>query len=518
MASLDLILATVCFPIILYVWVSRSNVFPPGPKPLPIIGNLLDMATKEIWLPATRWAKEFGPIVYLHIFGINILFVNTAEAANDLLEQRGAIYSGRPRLIMAGELCGCEHMVVFTTYNARFRRLRTLLNKALSPSATTSYEPLILSGTRSFLSNLHTSPQAFIKHIRHYSGSIGLSVVYGHEAKSTSDPFLLILEECLWFINHDITSGGGIWLVDIFPFLRRLPKWMPGAGFKRKAEKWKQRIDEFADKPFELLKENMSSGSYKPSFCSILLEEAAANKGSANTDERRAEFEFDLKWAANSMYSSTTDANLAAVTLFMLAIISHPSAQKAAQAEIDAVVGNDRLPNFQDREKLVYLEALYKECLRWGIPVPMTLAHRAMKDDVYKGTYIPEGTFVFGNIWSMLRDPEIYPSPETFKPERFLEPCTPEEERRRDPRIAFGFGRRICPGMHLVDSSVWLLMANMLAVFDFSNVKDEHGVAQEIKVEFNNPIFRIPTEFKCDITPRNEMALKLLEQHKRSGV
>ncbi|KAF9526653.1 cytochrome P450 [Crepidotus variabilis] len=502
---------------------------PPGPKPLPIIGNLLDLTstTKEFWLLATKWAKEFGSVVSLHFFNVNVVFINTAEAANDLLDQRGVVYAGRPQLLMAGEMCGCEHMVtvpdermdrllilfvkvVFTTYNARFRRLRTLLHKALSPSAIQVYEPLITSATRSFLRNLRASPESFFSHIKFYSGTIGLSVVYGHEAKFASDHFLLLLDECLEYLSCEITSGGGIWLVDVFPILRYLPKWLPGAGFKRKAEKWKRRIDAFADEPFQLLKDNMETGTYRQSFCSTLLEDPIVAENSAETGKE--EFEFDLKWAANSMYSSTVDSNLAAITLIILALIANPAAQKAARAEIDTVVGNDRLPDFQDREKLVYVEALYKECLRWGIPNPITMAHRVMKDDIYKGMHIPEGTLVFGNIWAMLRDPEVYPSPESFRPERFLEPCTPEEDRKRDPKIAFGFGRRICPGMYLVDSTIWLLMVNMLAVFDFSKAKDELGIDQEINVEFNNPFFRIPTEFKCNIKPRDEKASKLLEQ------
>ncbi|KAH9853928.1 hypothetical protein C2E23DRAFT_884554 [Lenzites betulinus] len=86
----------------------KYGVLPPGPKPLPVFGNVLDLTARELWLRATQWAKSYGDVVYIHVFGQGLLFVNTYEAAIDLLEKKGAIYSDKPGLVMAGELCGCE--------------------------------------------------------------------------------------------------------------------------------------------------------------------------------------------------------------------------------------------------------------------------------------------------------------------------------------------------------------------------------------------------------------------------
>lgn len=106
------------------------------------------------------------------------------------------------------------------------------------------------------------------------------------------------------------------------------------------------------------------------------------------------------------------------VLQFFLAMIEHPDAMAKAQREIDSVVGNDRLPTFADREELPYMEALFNECLRWGVGVPLcmsslrpghpghrfyhswpALPHRLMEDDVYEGMFIPKGTLVFANVW-----------------------------------------------------------------------------------------------------------------------
>ena len=75
---------------------------------------------------------------------------------------------------------------------------------------------------------------------------------------------------------------------------------------------------------------------------------------------------------------------------------------------------------------------------------------------------------------AVLHDPELYPDPETFKPERFL---NDDGKFHDDPTIAlaFGAGRRICPGRHFVDATLFVVTASVLALFNVSKAKDEKG-------------------------------------------
>lgn len=124
-------------------------------------------------------------------------------------------------------------------------------------------------------------------------------------------------------------------------------------------------------------------------------------------------------------------------------MITHPEVMKKAQAEIDSVVGSDRLPTFSDRYSLPYLDCVMTEVLRMGVAVPLGLPHRLMEDDVYRGMFIPKGTLVFANVWNILRDEALYPEPFEFKPERYLVEADELTVRRRDPRqYVFGYGRR----------------------------------------------------------------------------
>ncbi|KAF7324964.1 Cytochrome P450 [Mycena kentingensis (nom. inval.)] len=500
---------------------SRGQL-PPGPTPVPVLGNILDLTPKELWLAATNWARQFGDVVHVHVVGQGLVFLSSPEATMDLLEKKGSIYGDKPSLVMAGELCGCENMVAFTRYGDVSRRQRRLLTQAFGVSAIPAYHPLIETETHSFLRRLIADPKRYMDHTRRYAGGLTLSVVYGYSPSGNDDAFLALGEECVDLLANKIASGGGIWPVDIFPSLKRLPTWAPGSGFLLKAKAWKARMDEFTDAPYNHVKATLKSGNYVPSFCSMLLE-----------DEKKTtpQFEHDLKWTANSMFSASMDTTITVFCHFLLAMILHPEALAKAQAEIDSVVGQDRLPTFSDRASLPYVEAILNEVYRWGVPVPLSLPHRLMEDDVYRGMVIPKGSLIFGNVWyasalfqalergfdfgfpdrAIMHDEALFPDAEAFKPERYLEKVDPALAKRRDPRsYVFGFGRRRCPGVNLVESSVWILIATCMATLDISKAKDQFGNPVEPKIDFNNSVFRIPDNFDCDIRPRSEQTIRAL--------
>lgn len=191
-------------------------------------------------------------------------------------------------------------------------------------------------------------------------------------------------------------------------------------------------------------------------------------------------------------------------------MILFPESQKKAQAEIDATIGIDRLPTYTDRESLPFVEAVIKEVLRWHVIAPLAFPHRVSEDDIHEGYYIPKGTTIIANVWFMLHDPRVYSDPMEFRPERFLACGTKDPEA--DPRtIAFGFGRRICPGRYLADESLWLSVVASLAAFDISKAVENET---EITPETNPSPYTIshPKPFKCSIKPRSPKALELIQR------
>lgn len=234
--------------------------------------------------------------------------------------------------------------------------------------------------------------------------------------------------------------------------------------------------------------------------------------------------------------------------------------QKRAQAEIDEIVGTDRLPEFSDRPNLKYVDCLLKEIFRWNPAAPLCMSrvhitntdeilttqlialahtgptHMILQDDEYKGYLIPAGTIVMPNIWAMLHDPKLYPDPLTFNPDRFWN-LSESEMAEKDPRnFMFGFGRRVCVGQYLADAALYLAISSLLATFSVSKAKDANGkeIIPEVSYtgfvgfvqfplvdddEFSNSLLAIgfhsvsrhPKPFQCVVKPRSKKAVSVIQ-------
>ncbi|RPD52417.1 cytochrome P450 [Lentinus tigrinus ALCF2SS1-6] len=322
------------------------------------------------------------------------------------------------------------------------------------------------------------------------------------------DPLVRVVEIAMQGFAK--ASEPGAFLVDNFPVLRCTPEWLlPGGGFKAIARRMRRELDEMYDLPYAFVKKEMEAGRARPSFISSYLEE---KRIPTPADEEL------IKAAAASLYSGGADTTPSSMTAFILAMTLWPQIQTRAQAELDVVLGPSsswtRLPTFADRARLPYINAIVLEVLRWNPAVPLGLAHRVTQDDVYHGCFIPKGTVVWANIWSMLQDPGVFPDPEVFRPERYLDADgnLRELERYEDPSIiGFGFGRRICPGMFFAMNSIFIGIATMLCVFNITKAKDENGEEIVPEVDFQGFISH-PAPFKCEIAPRSEETATLIRR------
>lgn len=161
--------------------------------------------------------------------------------------------------------------------------------------------------------------------------------------------------------------------------------------------------------------------------------------------------DIEIAWIAGTIFGAGADTSMAALTVFVLAMVLHPEVMRKAQAEIDRVVGRDRLPTSADHEHLPYIGALVKETLRWKPVAPLAVPRRVMEDDIYEGYFIPRGSIIIPNVWAMCHDPELYHNPTQFKPERYLSEDGQQEFNPsgvRDEAHTFGFGRRYVSMLH----------------------------------------------------------------------
>ncbi|KAH8116168.1 cytochrome P450 [Phellopilus nigrolimitatus] len=475
---------------------------PPGPKGIPIFGNEFQIPRDKQWLRFHEWSQQYGDIVGIKTMGQPVLILSSAQATFDLLETRGNIYSNRPRAVMAGELVGWNRGLGYAPYGERFKEFRRMFHQTMGPRSVQDLIPIQEKENARFLFRLLEKPRSFMEHARQSTGAIILMIAYGYSTQSENDPLVNIAEEAM--VGFSKASEPGAFIVDRFPFLKYVPGWFPGADFQRIAKAMRKDLERLYNVPFEFVKSEIALGQFTPSFTSKYLTE----KQDPSEDEK----EF-VKAAAASLYSVFCLQTPSSIASFILAMALYPGVQARGQAEIDAVVGTRRLPTFSDRNELRFVNAIVKEILRWNPAVPLGLPHQVVQNDVYRDYSIAKGTIVWANIWSILHDDKMFPEPLEFRPERFLGVLDNlERDRTTDPSIlAFGFGRRICPGMHLAENSIFIAVATMLSVFDISKSKDSNGIIIEPEVDYSGFISH-PKPFLCDIRPRSAETAELIRQ------
>lgn len=164
-----------------------------------------------------------------------------------------------------------------------------------------------------------------------------------------------------------------------------------------------------------------------------------------------------------SLVGAAFDTTQVAISTIMMAAARFPEAQAVVHAQVDAVVGRDAPPTFADWAALTEVQAFILEALRWRPVNPLGAPHRASKDVIWNGYCIPAGATVFGNHWSIARDPEVFPDPETFNPKRWIGPDGAINDLKA---FSFGFGRRTCVGSNLAQRSLYIAAATLFWSFN----------------------------------------------------
>ncbi|PBK58991.1 cytochrome P450 [Armillaria solidipes] len=500
MSPLILISLALLLVILLLVLLPRrsKNSFPrpPGPKGLPVIGNLLESLSLS---PSSfaKWTAETGsPIVSLNVFGQTIVILNSWKVTSELLEKRGSIYSDRPKPVWCGELIGWKSVVLFAPYGERLREQRRLVRGLID---CREHMEKILSVDemgrhwKEFLGNLLREPEALDRHIHNTSVGILLQLSHGI---SVDDHIQQNTDSAMK--QFSIVTAPGASIVDLFPPLQYLPKWFP-ASFIKQAAEYARVLADMVDVPHGIVKQHLSESTANPSFTSTYLQR----------DNVTPEQEELIKWTAASIYFGGSNTSVPTLLTFFLAMSLHPEVQRRAQAEVDAVTGGTRLPTLEDRAqgRLPYVEAIVQETFRWNPATPIGGSFReTTKDDVYEGYLIPKGSIVMPNIYGFLHDPETYKDPMTFNPDRFM-----GKDRERDPRPpCFGFGRRACPALGLGETNVFLAVSVTLATFNItSKSKTKTRLPSPEYFTTGGTISR-PKPFDCNIRPRNERAVTLI--------
>ncbi|KAH7931093.1 cytochrome P450 [Leucogyrophana mollusca] len=456
------------------------------------------------WVTYAQWSKKYGDIIYVYVFGNPVMVLNSAEAADDLLEKRSKNYSSRPVRTMVVELMGWDWLFSSMPYGLRWKHHRKLFRHHFHPSLTSTYHPVVLEETYTTLRNLLRTPDDFNHHIRRTAAAIVMKISYGHDVSDQGDIYVTLADEALQGLGKAGIFGS--FLVDYLPCLKHIPDWVPGAGFKRQARAWRTVTRAMIERPFQMVKDRMANGTAVPCFAQKELE-----KWSQTGQD--SEHEDIIKNVAGISYAAGADTTVSTLLSFVLAMVIHPEIQEQAQKQIDQVVGTDRLPTFDDIKDMPFLDCIVWECLRWNPVLPMGVAHYVSEDDEYRGYHIPKGTSVLANVWAILHDESCYPDALTFNPARFSDPVANNERGiNKLPYPAFGFGRRMCPGRWLAFDSIWITIASILSVYSIRKAIGEDGVEGTPEIEYTSSLLSRPKPFRCRFVPRSEKARSLIQR------
>ncbi|KAK1232038.1 hypothetical protein PQX77_004821, partial [Marasmius sp. AFHP31] len=464
----------------------RQASLPPGPKGLPILGNIRDIANRQdyLWITYSQWAQRFGNVFRLNIFGVPTIILNSHEAITEILDKRSQNYSDRP-----GELFDqsqCSRLLTSVSRYAYGQPAwgnvaicllhRKTFHQAFQPLDLPRYYDIQREGVNEVVRKLTTAPDAYIDHINHFAGSTVLKVIYGYTLKTENDPYIEMLYKAVDGLGPAMDHGA-FW-IDYLPILKYVPAWLPGASFKRNAKKWYQDTKELKEKPWEWVQQGEAAGIAASSFCTETAERLGITMGEGS------EMEDMIKNCAFSAYIAGPETTVSALLTFILAMTLHPEVQVRAQEEIESVVGPGGVPDFNDRDSLPYMNAIISEVLRWRPVLPLSVAHRAVNDDVYAGYHIPAGATVVGNVWSIMHDENLYgPDVAKFNPDRFMRP---DGKNPPFPDQAFGFGRRVCPGQDFAMNSLYLLMSTILASYTIAKPLDANGKEYDPEVKYTD--------------------------------
>ncbi|TFY81394.1 hypothetical protein EWM64_g2621 [Hericium alpestre] len=492
--------------VVVFAWLfsgGKKARTPPGPRPLPILGNMLSIPTTHPWKIYDKWCRDHNSdLMYLRLPGGNgILVLNTMKAATDLLVKRSTIYSDRPQSIMLSDLMGMSWVFGLMQYGDAWKQHRRLFHREFEGSAAVRMHAL--NAARRLLQRLLNSNVNYARDMQLTTGDMILSATYGITPKSEDDYFIKLAEGLVGALA--VVAGGGF-LVDLIPPMRWIPRWFPGGGFKKQADEWKGLGVTARSVPFNHVKEQLANGTAPPSVASHFL--AAHQEDDESTNESK---EFMQNILAEA-YLGGAGATVGTLCTFTLAMALNPDVQKRAQAAIDEALHGERLPDFTDFGNIPYIDALINEVLRWHPGAPLGLFHSSNKDDVYEGYLVPKGTFISPNVWAILHDPAVYGEDvDEFRPERFL---TKDGKRNDvpDSEIAFGFGRRICPGRPMGRDTLWITSASILATFDITNPVDKEGKPLDpASIEYSNSMSSRPPYFDCTFKLRSKAAGALVQ-------
>ncbi|KAK4803901.1 hypothetical protein SAY86_003718 [Trapa natans] len=434
---------------------------PPGPSPLPVVGNLLSLGRRSHRTLADL-ARTYGPVMSLKLGCIRSVVISSAAAAREVMQKHDLTFSDRT---VPDSVRNCDHhlhSVGWIPVSPKWRSLRRI-------SKTHIFSAERLADKQDLR---RKKVDDLLVHIRQCAGT-GKAVDIGTAAFSTTlnllsntifsvdlaDASSDTAREFKSLVSDMLIAAAEPNLSDFFPVLRHLDI----QGIRRRMTIYNKKllkiIDQFINTRLAARKET----DYRPvnDVLDVLM--------GLYEDNSFEEIDLtDVQHFLLDLFAAGADTTANTVEWVMAELIHNPTCLSKVRKETERIIGGGRAVQESDIPNLPYLQAVVKETFRMHPPTPLLVPRMAREDTEIMGFTIPRGAQVLINAYAIGRDSQSWKDPEVFMPERFLgSDVNIDVKGSNFELIPFGAGRRICPGYPLAQRMVPLMVASMVQGFDW---------------------------------------------------
>ncbi|KAL3732939.1 hypothetical protein ACJRO7_022457 [Eucalyptus globulus] len=448
----------------------KIRSLPPSPfLTLPVIGHL-HLLKKPLHRSLSQISRRHGPVTLLQFGSRRVLVVSSPDAAEECLAKNDIVFANRPRLLARKHLGYNYTSLDSSPYGEHWRNLRRIASLGLlSTNRLLTLSSIRTSEVRSLLRLLAKSGSQSVD-MKCAFFELMLNVMMQMIAgKRYYEENVGEVEEARKFreiVTQSFRVGGVTNIGDFLPFLRRMG--LEGleekitALHKKRDEFMQSLIDESRSGEGDESPEESAEGGKRKTLIQVLL----------SLRETEPEYYKDetVKSLMLVLLLAGTDTSALTMEWAMSAMLNQPEILKKARAEIDEVVGHDRLVNESDLPKLSYLHCVVNETMRMYPVLPLLIPHESAKECCVGGYRVPRGTILLVNLFSIQNDPNYWPNAAKFRPERFT---GMEGVRDGYKMMPFGSGRRGCPGENLALRMIGLTLGSLIQCFEWNRISDE---------------------------------------------
>ncbi|GMT21669.1 hypothetical protein PFISCL1PPCAC_12966 [Pristionchus fissidentatus] len=478
--------------IIVYVVFYYINVrkYPPGPLPLPIIGNLYHLNPDSVHEYVHKIGKDYGHCLTLFL-PKPIVFFTHYDTIKEALVTQGEKFAGRSHLPPETLFQKTENTGLLISDGDVWReQRRTSLrimrdmgmgNNLMEAQINRCVDEMLYQLNET---NDGVSPFDMNMPIQLCIGNVINETLFGYHFKYSDTAKFDYFKDCLAKHLQNMKDNFYLYIVQAWPWTKHLPI-IGDKGYKEPQANVVQYHQFIEDEVDAIAK--MHDADHEPTnFVESYLQEMKKNP--ELTMEQLYAIAVDF-WMAGMETTSTT------IRWGVLYLMKNPDKQEKIRAELLSVVGRDRRLAMSDKPRLPYFVAAIAEIQRVANMLPFLFFHRCTEATVIGGHPIPKDTLTYPYVYSVLKDDEVFEEPDQFMPERFLEADEKTFNKKTLERmVAFGLGKRQCVGESLARIEMFLVLGTLLL-----NFRLEPTEPIDLEPVFGQVLN--PKPFKCRVAP-----------------